>query len=165
MTAFTILEHRHFMSLLLASPAFDRWAASEGSITTFCTFSIEGAWQRSFLDPEGKDPKADRDYAPWGLLRGHCLGLIKGKKAPLSFRFVLMMPRDELPAFLAGAKLDLDPEGIYGLYLNVSFRDGSLTITTGSSLKAFSLDKSLDRAFDAYAARLLDENGIRFEQA
>ncbi|MCR5294823.1 MAG: DUF5721 family protein [Lachnospiraceae bacterium] len=165
MTAFTISEHRRFMALLLTRPAFDRWSISEGSVTTFCTFSIEGAWQRSFLDPNGTNPDACRSYAPWGMLREHCLSLIRGKQVPLSFKFVLRYPEEDLPAFLAENDLNMASGDINGLYMNISFRNGVLITTTGSSLKTFSMDKTLDHAWDSFTARFLEMNGIGFERA
>jgi hypothetical protein len=56
-------------------------------------------------------------------------------------------------------------DNIFGLYLNLSFRDGLLIATTGTSLRAFSLDKSLDKAWDDYILSFLEAQGIAAEKA
>ena len=138
------------MAHLLTRPTFDRYSLSEGQVTTFCTFLIEGNWQRSFMDPDESDPAANLIFTPWERVRPYCLSLRKGKRTPLSFKFVFIFPREDLAGFLKKNDIAMSPDNIFGLYLNLSFRDGLLIATTGTSLRAFSLDKSLDQAWADY---------------
>ena len=56
-----------------------------------------------------------------------------------------------------------DPDDLTGLYLNVSFRDKRLLITTGTARKKFYMDKSLDNAWDSYVQAFLKSFGIAAE--
>ena len=165
MIALKITDVRRLMAHLLTKPTFDRYLLSEGQVTTFCTFLIEGNWQRSFMDPDETDPASDRAFTPWELVRPYCLSLIKGKRTPLSFKFVFIFPREDLPDFLKKNEITIPADNIFGLYLNLSFRDGLLIATTGTSLRSFSLDKSLDHAWDAFILSFLEAQGIAAERA
>ena len=46
MIALQIADIRHFMKKLLLSESFDRFLLLEGSITTFCTFHMDGQLQK-----------------------------------------------------------------------------------------------------------------------
>lgn len=165
MIALKITDIRRLMAHLLTRPTFDRYSLSEGQVTTFCTFLIEGNWQRSFMDPDESDPAANLIFTPWERVRPYCLSLIKGKRTPLSFKFVFIFPREDLAGFLKKNDIAMAENNIFGLYLNLSFRDGLLIATTGTSLRAFSLDKSLDKAWDDYILSFLEAQGIAAEKA
>ena len=51
-------------------------------------------------------------------------------------------------------RVQVQPEDVM-LFLNLVFQDGALTATTGVSLKQFSLDKSVEIAWDEHAAKFL----------
>jgi hypothetical protein len=44
--------------------------------------------------------------------------------------------------------LALAPENVGALFYNIYYDDGKLQVTTGSSIRVFSLDKSLDNLWD-----------------
>ena len=97
MIALQVLDIKLFMKQLLIGHNFDRFNISEGTITTFCTFSIDGAWQRDFLDPDHENVLLDREYTPWKNVREFCFSLIKGKRTPIAFKFVFMLPEEVQP--------------------------------------------------------------------
>ncbi|MDO4803984.1 MAG: DUF5721 family protein [Lachnospiraceae bacterium] len=165
MIALNIPSTRAFMRHFLVLDTFDKWCLSEGSLTTFCTYTIDGAWQRDFFDPDGTDALQDRKLAPWGHVREFCFSLIKGKHTPLAFKFVFVLPEDEVQSFLASSGLSISPDEIGGLFLNISFRNKKLMLTTGTALRAFTMDRSVDSAWDAYVRDFLKKCGIEAEDA
>ena len=54
-------------------------------------------------------------------------------------------------------------EDISGIFLNLTFRDGQMVLTTGVSYRTFSLDRSFDNAWDTLAARFLEHHGIDYD--
>lgn len=104
-------------------------------------------------------------YIRWDEARASCFSVIRGKRAPLSFRFVLYYPPENTEAFLRRRSLCLDPSVIAGLCLNIRFDSSGLILTTGTSLKTFSTDRSIDREWDDYAASSLRAAGIASEPA
>ena len=86
MIALKLPEVKECMSKLLLSDAFDSFLFIEGEIVTYNTFSINGFLKKDFFE---KDLAPSQDYSLWKDIREYAFSLIKGKKTPLSFRFVL----------------------------------------------------------------------------
>lgn len=60
----------------------------------------------------------------------------------------------ELPGFLNQQNVTgFRPEDIQGMYLNLSYDGLNLTCITGISMKTFTMDKSLERAWDDAAQK------------
>ena len=58
---------------------------------------------------------------------------------------------------------DYTPEEIFGLFLNFQYDGSHLTCTTGTSLKTFTLDKSLDHAWDELVLKYFKQQQILWE--
>ena len=153
---------RDFMNKLLLTPVFDDFLVSESTITTFTTFTIEGQLRREFYAPdefpEGMDPESSQ--VTWAMIRPFCLQIFKGKRLPLSFRIVLQLSAAKTAVLLEENDLNIAPEDIFGLFLNIQYRGGTLTLTTGSSLRVFSMDRSLDQAWDRSLKEFLAASGL-----
>ena len=146
------IEHiRDFMNKLLLTPSFDTYRVSEATITTFTTFSIDGILHPEFYDSDlidSPDGSAESQIS-WESIRPFCLSVFKGKQLPLSFHFVLQLPKSRIPDFLAEHGLTATAaEDIFGLFLNIQYRNNMLTVTTGSSTRVFTGDRTLDQAWD-----------------
>ena len=147
MIALQVENVKDFMNKLLLKTVFDHYRVSEASITTFTTFSIDGQNHPEFFDPERIGP-AEEPQVSWESIRPFCLSVFKGKRLPLAFRFVLQLPQADVPAFLSDHELLLSAEDVFGLFLNIQYRGDVLTVTTGTSLRVFSGNRSLDTAWD-----------------
>lgn len=152
------IEHiKDFMNRLLLQPVFDSFLVSEASISTFTTFTIDGSLHRDFYDTdEAEQLKEDGvTQVSWAMIRPFCLSVFKGKRLPISFRFVLQLPKEKVPELLEENGFGLTPDDVFGLFLNIQYRNNVLTVTTGSSLRIFTVDKSLDLAWDRYVQEFL----------
>ena len=147
MIALQVENIKDFMNKLLLKPVFDRYRVSEATITTFTTFSIDGQSHPEFFDPEEIAPQEEPQVS-WESIRPFCLSVFKGKRLPLAFHFVLQLPQSEIPDFLSHNGLSLSAEDVFGLFLNIQYRNEVLTVTTGTSLRVFTGNKSLDQAWD-----------------
>lgn len=159
MIALQVENIRDFMHKLLLEPVFDAFRVSEASITTFTTFTIDGQLHPEFYDGELSEPSPE-PQASWADIRPFCTFVFKGKRLPLSFHIVLQLSREQLPQFLLDHDLTIAPEDVFGLFLNMQYRNGTLTLTTGSSLRIFSGNRSLDAAWDQYVRAYLDREGL-----
>ena len=146
------LDTKKCMNALLLHPAFDSFLFIEGDITTFNTFQFNGRLK-----------KDDREYALWRELREFCLSLIKGKRTPLGFHFVLSMSAPNIARLLEQEHLSFAPADVQGLYLNFKYDGTKLSCTTGTSMNLFTLDKSLEQAWDKMAQRIFAKYEIPFE--
>ena len=150
MIALQITHVKDFMSQLLLQDTFDHFLVSEASVTTFASFSIDGRVHPDFYGEEEAQAlkHQGRTQVLWKDIRPFCYSIIKGRRPPLSFQFVFQLPHQELDLLLERSGLSFDPENIFGLFFNCKYQQGSLTVTTGSSLKVFTMDRSLDQAWD-----------------
>ncbi len=160
MIALRMKSTKNFMSHLLLSDTFDHFLFIEGEIVTFNTFTIDGFIQKAFYESE---EEAGNGYALWKQLRELCFSIIKGKRTPLSFKFVFSLSPENIAKLIQQKNLDYQPCDVQGLYLNVRFDGSALQCITGTSLKAFSMDKSLEREWDAMVPRFFDQKGIPFD--
>ena len=90
--------------------------------------------------------------------------MIKGNKTPLHLKIVFQLPKEyteQVAERLAGR---IRPEEIGGLYMNVRFDKGELHIITGTAIKTFTLDKTLEQEWDNEVKNFLRKQGIDFEE-
>ncbi len=162
MIALKLKNTKNFMSHLLLSDTFDSFLFIEGEIVTFNTFTIDGSLRKEFYDSSPEET-ITYDYSSWKQLRGLCFSMIKGKQTPLSFRFVFSLSPGNITRLITQKALDFQASDVQGLYLNIRFDGTSLQCVTGTSLKTFSMDKSLEHEWDAMVPRFFDKKGIAFE--
>lgn len=149
------IDTKKCMSQLLLCDTFDNFSLVDGEITTFSKFHIDGYLHKDFFEDA-----PDKEYGLWSDYRNFCFSIIKGKRTPLHFKFIFALPQKTVMEILASADAAIAPEVIQGLYLNFRFEDGILTCTTGTSLKIFTLDKSLEHALDNWTITFFDKLGI-----
>lgn len=62
-----------------------------------------------------------------------------------------------------GNHLNFSPDDIFGLFVNFQYDGKNLTCTTGTSLKTFTLDKSLDHIWDELIQKFFKQQQIPYE--
>ena len=89
---------------------------------------------------------------------------VLGENAPVDSWNLILKP-ENLEKLLSRSGLSFRSEDVFGLYLNCQFDGEHLLCTTGTSLKIFTLDKSLDHLWDDMVKRFFRQQGIIFEEA
>ena len=136
MIAFSLTNIKDFMSHLLLNETFDHFSFIEGEITTFNTFHN---------------------------VRNFCFFLIKGKRTPLAFQFVFSLAPKNIETLLLQNDLSVQADAVQGLYLNIRYNGETLTCITGTSFKTFTMDKTLEHAWDEMTENFFKKKGIDFE--
>lgn len=154
------LDTKHCMTELLLRETFDHFLFMEGEITTFNKFSIDGYIRKEFYRTGENEDSPPETHSTWSRLRDFCFSIIKGKRTPLNFRLIFSLPEEETAGLIEEKQLDFQPDTVQGLYLNFKYDGASLTCTTGTSLNTFTLDKSLEHAFDKWAGEFFSAHGI-----
>ena len=156
MRVFEIDNVKRFTSNLFVGDAFDDFLVTEASFSTLTDITIDGHMNREFMgEAELALPEKDKVIA-WRALKPLCYNIIKGQKVPLRFKIIFMLPTQIVLKFLDDEGLDIEPVEINALFLNVKFESGALTCTTGTSMKIFTLDKSLEDAWECRMMKFLD---------
>lgn len=147
------------MQHLLLKPTFDSYSFIEGEITTYNTFKVDGFIHKDFFEEEPQ-----KDYSSWGDLRDFCFQIIRGKRTPLGFKFILSLPQKDFGDFLSEHSITcLNPSDIQGMYINLRYDGSSLQCITGTSFKSFIMDKTLESVWDSHVKAFFLEHGIDFE--
>ena len=165
MVALQIQDIKNFMSKLLLSQTFDHFLLIEGSITTFNTFRIDGRIHSDFFTEEEQKERRlhDREFSLWKEVKPFCLELIKGKKTPLGFKFTFQLSKENTVKLLTSSGItSIQPENVSGLLLNIRYDNGALNVITATNLSLFTLDKTLERAWDDMVKRFLKQQEISF---
>ncbi|MDD7641034.1 MAG: DUF5721 family protein [bacterium] len=165
MKAFYIKDQKQFMNRLLKSELFDHFLLSEATIHGAISYSVDGHVNREFFDAEELETlTADgSEYLPFSYFRPICFELIRGKHTPLYMKFVFLLSPENAKKTVLSTDSGFSAEDINGIFLNLTFRDGQMLLTTGVSYRTFTLDRSFDQAWDALAARFLSSHGIDFD--
>ena len=132
MIALQITDTKDFTTKLFLQEVFDPFWVVEGSLRTHCT------------------------------LRPLCFDFIKGKKTPLGFKFSFRLSDSNTEKLLGQSGVSLSLADVAGLFLNIRYQEGKILVTTGTSLRLFTTDKSLDHAWDAMVQRFFKQKEMAF---
>ena len=160
MIALTLPEVKECMSKLLLSETFDPFYFIEGEIVTFSTVTMDGFLKKEFFDTEEAPA---REYALWKDVREFCFSVIKGKSTPLSFKFVLGLSDSNIEKLLLQQELGFKLQDVRGLYINLKYDGQKLQCITGTAMNLFTMDKSLDQAWDKMVQKFFTQKEIKYE--
>lgn len=160
MIALAITEVKECMAKLLLSEVFDPFYFIEGEIVTFGTFTMDGYLKKEFFEQE---EIPEREYALWKDVREYCFSLIRGKRTPLSFKFVLGLSDANIEKLLLQQELDFKPQDVRGLYINLKYDGQKLQCITGTAMNLFTMDKSLEQAWDKMVQKFFTQKEIAYE--
>lgn len=160
MIALALTDVKECMGKLLLSETFDPFYFIEGEIVTFSTFTIDGYLKKDFYDAENAP---EREYALWKDVREFCFSIIKGKRTPLSFKFILGLSDSNIEKLLLQQELDFKPQDVRGLYINLKYDGQNLQCITGTAMNLFTMDKSLEQAWDKMIQKFFTQKEIKYE--
>ncbi len=163
MIALEINDVGNFMKKFLVGSEFDRFYLAEGEVATMATFRIDGTLNASYFTDDEREKNGVRRLSLWSEIRPFAYQLMKGKKLPVSFKFVLQLSDDGTSRLLEENHLENVKDEISGLYLNIRYQERKLVCVTGLSYKTFVMDKTLDRVWDDAARQFLNQNEIAAE--
>lgn len=150
-----ITDVKKFMSKLLLSDAFNEFLINEVSISTFNTFTINGHINKDFFSKEEYENLNENKLSYWKDVKSFCYNIIKGNKTPLQFKIIFAINKQTVSEILNGLDTTIKYQDINELFLNIKFLQGQVTYTTGTSLNIFTLDKSVENAFDSYILKFI----------
>lgn len=166
MIALQLTDVKTFMNQLLCSELFDRFLLSEASITKDATFTVNGHINPAFYSAEELETEGltGLDILPYSRLRPVCYQLIRGKHTPVSFKFILTLSPENMKHTLARSDSSFTDNDVKGIFINLAFQNGRLTLTTGISYILFSTDRTLDHEWDGLIKKFLAKNSVSYEE-
>ena len=162
MIALKIEEQKVFTSGLFVGEMFDSFLVREVQIVTFNTFSIDGRIRRGYYSAEESEERNLEEFSQWKTIKPFCFSVIKGKHLPESFRVVLMLSEDAKGRLLSKRLPQTSAETVGGLYLNIQYENNEMRVVTGTSMKTFTMDKSVEWEWDACVREFLKKWKVAF---
>ena len=164
MISLNVLEVKPFMAKLLANTIFDPFLLRDMEIQTLTNFHVTGQFNETFFTKEELEERGENQFILWSDIKPIAFSIIKGTKTPLSLKIVFQLPKDRSEDLIGKLSGKLRMEDIGGLYLNIRFEKGELHIITGTAIKTFTLDKTLEQEWDMEVKNLLKQQGIGFQE-
>lgn len=149
----TVENKKDFMNTLLKGTAFDRLLVRTVSLRTNIVYEMDCTLNKEWFTDDELETIDDK-YASWSIIKPTVFELIKGTKLPGYMKIVLS------PSAEATSKVHSNAAA---LFINIIFEDNKLSIITGSSEIAFSMDKSVEHSWDEYSSKFFKHNNILIE--
>ncbi len=163
MIALNIQDVKVFMAQMLRGQMFDEFLLSEMDIAMAHSIHIDGKINTDWYDDEELAALEGRKLAKWKEIKPLAFEIIKGKKTPLAFKMIFELNQEQLAKLLANSKSSFTLEDVGGLYIHVKFDKNGLTVITGSNLRIFTMDKSLEIYWDDTVKLMMKKYQIAFE--
>ena len=165
MLALALTNKKDFMNKFLKTEIFDHFLLQEGIVVSFASYVIDGTITKGFYtDTEAEELGIKTfHFLPFSILRPRIFDLIKGKKAPSSFKFVLMLSPENQKRTMERIGSSYTPADISAMSMNIKLQNQMLTLTTGISYRIFSTDKTLEPEWDKFVRQFLSQHDISFE--
>ncbi len=165
MLALKISSTKAFMNHLLVADTFDNFLLEEATISTANLYQIDGHINKDFYagDELTEAQSLPYAFAQWKDMKPLCFNLIKGKRTPLFFKFVLHLKPEQVSKLMAAGSSSITAEEIKALVLTIKY-DGSQTVlTTASAFHTFLMSKEPDALWDKALQQFLTRKGIDYE--
>lgn len=143
-----IEDIKGFMNNLLIKERYDSFYLYEARIKTSLDYYIGGKLNKDFFDSDELEQNINQEYIVWKDIRNSIYEIVRGNRLPISFKIILMFNRDNIERLVEMNNLPINPDDISALFFNINYAKEILTVTTGSSLKVFTLDKTLENTWD-----------------
>lgn len=165
MLALQITNTKNFMAQLLTGDCFDPFLLAEATVSTAHTYTIDGHINKDFFTSEERDNAeiCPYDFAPWQEIKGLLFQLIKGRRTPLYFKFVLHLKPEKINRVLAGGGCGIPPEQVKALVLTIKYDGSHAVLTTGTSYHTFVMSKEPDAIWDKALTAFLSGKNILYE--
>jgi len=160
MVAFEADDLKAFTAGLFMQDTFDGFLLQEASVTTFCTFSVDGRTSHGFFSDEELEEEKIEEYAAWKKARPFCFEMIRGKKLPVSFKIILRLSPKDTEKLIAGGSGPADLSASSCFFLNIKYENGKLSCISMASSNTFTRDRTVEHIWDEYAGKFFPAHGI-----
>lgn len=159
-----ITDKKDFMNKLLTGDCFYSFLLKEASILGFIPFSLDGRVNKAFFSEEDPDSVhfLEEEYVCWEDVRPICFDLIKGKRTPTRFQFVLYLKKNAVDQMLNREQLTRESSFVRNFVLNIRFEQGEMTLTTAVDYTSFTLDKQAEHLWDQTLMKFLTQKQIAY---
>ena len=166
MISVRVESRKDFFRHLFLQGSFDNFLVTDLTLRTDIRLEMDGRLLPGSDDTAGDPAETAKEPArSWGSLRPKVSAFLAGEAPLRSLKLILTLSRRKTEEFLEAQRLELAPGDVEGFFVNVLYTGDALTLTTGCSLKQFSLDRSPEKAWDRQITRLLEQLELKTGEA
>ncbi len=143
------------MRIFLTEDMWDDWLLVKAQITGANTWDIDGRINWEYFAGTDETDRPAEAYSLWADIRPFALSVIRGKRTPLSFMFILQPP---------ASLYTMDAVPGSDRICRIRFVEGSVLIASAISMSTFTMDKEPERAWDRDLSAFLDSKDIGYEE-
>ena len=129
-----IEEKAEYIKELFEKEKYDSFYLYEARVKTKLDYYVNG--------------RLNREYFEWKDIKATVYAYLKGERLPIGFKIILMFNRENISRLLEMNNLPVKEEDVSALFMNVVYEHETLSVTTGTSLKIFTMDKTLEHIWD-----------------
>lgn len=160
MIALQIDDVKQFMLHLFSKETFDSFLLYEAKVKMAASYVVDGKLNMDFYDQEEKEALGNREYALWKEQKNVIFSMIRGHRTPEHMQIVLMLSKSNVEKMIMQNHFPITPEEVRGLFFNIHYKQGTLSCTTGTSLRTFTLEKGLENLWDEMVQKYLKQKQI-----
>lgn len=164
MISLKVIDVKAFMNHLLVQNVFDNFYLWEADFKTFGEFSINGKLNEDYYSSDELEVLGERKYATWAEVKPFAFSYVKGSKLPVAIKIIMMVSKSGTESIIHNSGLKMQADEVKGLFLNIKYDKGNLYISSGTSFKNFTMDKTIENLWDARLIQFLKEKGIAAEE-
>lgn len=142
-------EIKEFLNGLFTDERYESFYLFSVKLDSSVSYDIDGKINREFYDEDEFSELTEKEYICWRDIKKTVLGFMKDGKLPVKMKLILMFNKDNITRLIEMNNIPIHPENVRALFMNVLFSDNKLSVTTGTSLNVFTMDKSLEDLWDA----------------
>lgn len=142
-------EIKIFMQKLLKEESFDKLEVRNIILETIVKYDIMCSINKDYLKED-----ENRHFVKWEEIKPYIVSLIKGDKKPKYFKIIFSLDDNTINNLCDNAN---------AMFLNITYQNNIITGTTGTSQKAFSLDKKEDKIWEDTVFNFFKKNNINIK--
>ncbi len=159
MKSINIENKPEFFKRLTEGGSFDSFLMVSVKITGKYTLEADGRLNNYKTEPSV--PDNTDEFVTWKEAKHLLSGFADTKK----FKLVLSLTKDQVKKLSEKSESSVTYEQIEGLYINIVCENEKIVCTTGTSLKTFTMDKSLEEYYDKYTLNFLSRIDVKKQEA
>ena len=141
-------DTKKFMNCLLRTEAFDQFLLYDMSLDVLHHFHFDGGINANYLSSEEQEVYEGQKYITWLSLKPQITSILTQSHTPTNMKITMSLNSN---ATLDVQKRLLGEQATYpvqGFLINIAFDGTKVSVITGVNYSQFTLDKSVEHAFD-----------------
>lgn len=143
-----IKDIKTFLNGLFKDERYESFYLFSIKLEAAVSYEIDGKINKAFFSEDELSQLNNMEYICWKDVKKTVLDYLNKGKLPVKMKLILMFNKDNVNRLIEMNNIPIHPDNVRALFMNVIYSDNRLSITTGTSLNVFTMDKTLEELWD-----------------